>query len=218
MVTATTTVGSSADTGASTGTRSSQLNGDASQDRFLKLLVAQLSNQDPLNPMDNAQMTTQMAQISTVSSIEKVNTTLGDLAAQIASMQMLQGSSLVGHDVLFQGSSLSVFEGSAAGAVELPMAADSVRIEILSPSGQVIDTLELGRQAAGRHAFTWDASAHPGVPAPGFRVTALNGGKPMTTNSFVRDRVTSVSTEDGVMNVQLRGQRNLPYGSVKAIL
>ena len=218
MVTATTPVSSSTDTSTSTSTRTSQLNSGASQDRFLKLLVAQLSNQDPLNPMDNAQMTTQMAQISTVSSIEKVNTTLGDLAAQLTSMQMMQGSSLVGHDVLVEASRLSIADGKASGAIDLPLPAESVKVEVLSPGGQVIDTIDLGKQAAGRINFSWDASAHPGVLAPTYRVTATSGGKAMTTTNYVRDRVTSVSTEDGVMNVQLRGQGSLPYSSVKSIL
>jgi flagellar basal-body rod modification protein FlgD len=217
MVSATSTVTSSGDASSAT-TRTSQLNADASQDRFLKLLVAQLSNQDPLNPMDNAQMTTQMAQISTVSSIEKVNTTLGELAVQLASMQMMQGSTLVGHDVLVEGSRLSVADGSASGAIELPLSADSVKIDILSPGGQIIDTIDLGKKDGGRHEFTWDGSSHPGVLAPSFRVTATNAGKAMTTTNYIRDRVQSVSNEDGVLNLQLRGQGNVPYSAVKVLL
>jgi len=62
------------------------------QDRFLKLLVAQLNNQDPMNPMDNAQMTTQIAQINTVSGIQQLNDTIKTLAAQYTSMQVMQGA------------------------------------------------------------------------------------------------------------------------------
>ena len=76
----------------------------AAQDRFLKLLVAQLNNQDPMNPMDNAQMTSQMAQINTVTGIQQVNETLKSMADQFASLQVLQGASMVGRDVLIEGS------------------------------------------------------------------------------------------------------------------
>jgi flagellar basal-body rod modification protein FlgD len=64
----------------------------AAQDRFLKLLVAQLNNQDPMNPMDNAQMTSQMAQINTVTGIQQVNETLKSLAEQFSAMQVLQAA------------------------------------------------------------------------------------------------------------------------------
>ncbi|MEZ5703718.1 MAG: flagellar hook capping FlgD N-terminal domain-containing protein, partial [Burkholderiaceae bacterium] len=84
---------------------------EASQDRFLKLLVAQINNQDPLNPMDNAQMTTQMAQINTVSGIQELNATLKGMAAQMTAAQSLQGASLIGRDVLMDGDTLQ-FEGS----------------------------------------------------------------------------------------------------------
>ncbi len=84
-------------TGTNTASTTSTI--DEAQDRFLKLLVAQLNNQDPMNPMDNAQMTSQMAQINTVTGIQQVNETLKSLGAQFTAMQVLQGSSMVGHDV-----------------------------------------------------------------------------------------------------------------------
>ena len=80
----------------------------ATSDRFLKLLVAQMQNQDPLNPMDNAQVTSQMAQINTVTGIEKLNTTVQGLSSQFMQLQALQGASLVGRDVIVAGNKLSV--------------------------------------------------------------------------------------------------------------
>src|SRR6187455_1282192 len=79
-------------------------------DRFLKLLVAQMANQDPLNPMDNAQVTSQMAQISTVNGIDKLNTTVQGLNQQFVQMQALQGATLVGRDVIIPGDRLSTNE------------------------------------------------------------------------------------------------------------
>src|SRR5215216_1743278 len=71
-----------------------------SADRFLKLLVAQMQNQDPLNPMDNAQVTSQMAQINTVNGIEKLNNSVEGLSGHFMQMQALQGAALVGRDVI----------------------------------------------------------------------------------------------------------------------
>src|SRR5690606_24586226 len=95
------------------------------------LLVAQINNQDPLNPMDNAQMTSQMAQINTVTGIQQLNQTLKGMADQFSSLQGLQGASLVGRDALVEGDSLS-FDGSVArGALELSANAGQVYVDIV---------------------------------------------------------------------------------------
>jgi flagellar basal-body rod modification protein FlgD len=145
-------------------------NETAAADRFLKLLVTQMQNQDPLNPMDNAQITSQMAQINTVSGIEKLNTTVAGLNGQFVQLQALAGASLVGHDVTLAGNRLSIQDGVGAGGVELAGTAESVKVEILSPGGQVVDTIDMGTQAAGRHGFTWDASKLTDTEGYRFRV------------------------------------------------
>lgn len=190
----------------------------ASQDRFLKLLVAQLNNQDPMNPMDNAQMTSQMAQINTVTGIQQVNDTLKSMAEQFSTMQVLQGSSMVGRTVLLESSTLTRSEGVASGAIDLASKTDAVRVEILSPGGQLLDTLNLGSLDAGRHAFVWDASGYQGAGEPSFRVTATRGGATVETTSLAPDRVLSVGSENGTMAVQLQVRGATAYNSIKAIL
>ena len=202
---------------AATGNTASSANTAASEDRFLKLLVAQLSNQDPMNPMDNAQMTSQMAQISTVSSIEKVNTSLAGLAGQLASMQTLQAGSLVGRDVLVQGNRLAINEGTASGAIDLDLPADKVVVDILSSGGVVLESFNLGALSAGRNAFDWDAKAHSGAEGLTYRVTATKGSTVVTNRTFVQDKVLSVGADNGVMNVQLRGLGSVGYDAVKTI-
>ncbi len=81
------------------------------QNQFLNMLVTQLKNQDPTNPMDNSQLTTQLTQINTLSGIEKLNTTLGSISGQISTSQSLQSSTLIGHGVMVKGSQVLV--GSA---------------------------------------------------------------------------------------------------------
>ena len=115
-------------------------NDAGSADRFLKLLVAQMRNQDPLNPMDNAQVTSQMAQINTVNGIEKLNRTVESLSGQFVQMQALQGASLVGRDVVVPGNLLDIENGVGQGGYELSGPADAVKVEVLAPSGQVVQT------------------------------------------------------------------------------
>ena len=96
---------------AAAGGSATTKNEAGSQDRFLKLLVAQMQNQDPMNPLDNAQVTSQMAQINTVSGIDKLNTTVAGLNGQLVQLQALQGATLVGRDVTVAGNRLSVQGG-----------------------------------------------------------------------------------------------------------
>lgn len=204
-------------TSGSASTRAASNDTAAMQDRFLKLLVAQVNSQDPLNPMDNAQMTTQMAQINTVNGIEKLNSTLTDMAAQFTSMQVLQGASLVGHDVLIAGNTLVPQNGVAMGAIELDGAADHVRIDILNGSGQVVDSFSQGSLPAGRHDFVWDTSQYPGG-ALSYNVVATRAGQNITSTPMVRNTVTSVGSDKGLLQVQMYGRSPVSYNDIKAIL
>lgn len=220
MLTATTasTASTAATSTASSSTSTSATDTTASQDRFLKLLVAQLNNQDPMNPMDNAQMTSQMAQINTVTGIQQVNDTLKSMAEQFSAMQVLQGSAMVGRTVLIESNTLTRSEGVASGAIDLAGKTDAVRVEILSPGGQLLDTLNLGSLDAGRHSFAWDASNYQGAGEPNFRVTASRGGTTIEATSLAPDRVLSVGSENGTMTVQLQVRGATAYNSIKAIL
>ena len=217
MITATSSsTVSSTNSGSTTAASSNDMN--VAQDRFLKLLVAQLNNQDPMNPMDNAQMTSQMAQINTVTGITQVNDTLKSMAEQFTAMQVLQGSNMVGHSVLVEGNTLSIEDDVAGGAIDLTARAESVKVDVLSPGGQVIDTFNLGALDAGRHNFDWDASAYNYTGSPSFKVTATLGGQTINSTALARATVTSVSSEAGAMKVQLQGRADVAYSSVKAIL
>ena len=187
-------------------------------DRFLKLLVTQLKNQDPLNPVDNAQMTSQMAQISTVSGIEKLNTTVEGLNSQFVQMQAMQGAALVGKEVILKGDKLSFKEGVASGLFEIDAAADIVKAEVLSPAGLVVDTLNLGAQGSGRHSFNW---ANPsGIEAAAgyrFRITASSGTAALTSTALMRDQVDAVNTNGASLTLELARSGKVPYASIQAV-
>ena len=187
-------------------------------DRFLKLLVTQLKNQDPLNPTDNAQMTSQMAQISTVSGIEKLNNTVAGLNGQFVQMQMMQGASLVGKDVILKGDRLSVDKGVAEGLFELGSAADRVTAEVLSPAGAVVDTLNLGAQGSGRHSFSWPAGGVVSESAGyRFRITANSGATTVSSTALTKDKVDAVNTSGSSLTLELVRSGKVAYSQVQAI-
>ena len=191
-------------------------------ERFLKLLVTQLQNQDPMNPVDNAQMTSQMAQISTVSGIEKLNNTVEGLTGQFVQMQAMQGASLVGKDVILKGDKLSATGGVAGGGVggvyQVDAAANSVKAEILSPAGQVVDTLSLGAQAAGRHDFVWPGgSAVSEAAGYRFRITAASGNTPVGSSTLMRDKVQAVNTNGAALTLELVHNGPVPYAAIAAV-
>jgi len=187
------------------------------QDRFLRLLVAQMKNQDPLNPLDNAQVTSQMAQIQTVAGVERLNTTVESLSGHFAQLQALQGASLVGRDVLVEGDALAAdAAGLRQGGFDLATPADRVRVEVLARSGAVLDTLDLGAAGSGRHGFDWTppAGVDPAL-AERFRVLAQRGSAAVAATPLMRDRVEAVSTGETLM-LELRRSGSVPHTAVKA--
>lgn len=212
-----TTASSTVDTGAALKS-AGQTSADAQQDRFLKLLVAQLNNQDPMNPMDNAQMTSQMAQINTVSGINQLNETMKSMASQFTALQMMQGAGMIGHDVMLKSNTLSISDGKAKGAVDLPADADKVSIQILTPGGQLLDTLNLGAKSAGRHTFEWNASNYKDAASPVFKVVASTGKQSVTSTALAQDTITAVGNNNGTMSIQLKGREAVAYTEVQAIL
>ncbi len=195
---------------------------DGAQDRFLKLLVTQLKNQDPLNPMDNAQITSQMAQISTVSGIEKLNATLQGMASSFSANQSVQATAMIGHSVLVPGTSLELQNGSAQGGVDLPQAADQVVGSVIDGSGRGGHKADLGAQAAGVLGFQWDGVTDSGASAaPGsysFSVQAVQGGNKVDAVALKFGLVGGVTQgKDGVM-LKVNGAGQVALSDVKQVM
>ena len=166
------------------------------QDRFLKLLTTQLKNQDPLNPLDNAQVTSQLAQISTVSGIEKLNATLQTLLQDSLDTQTTQAASLVGHAVLVPGGGLQLASSAGVGGIELAGAADEVTVTISDANGLPMKTLTLGALAAGVHNFSWDGKTDSGAQAAdgnySIAIAAKQGGEKVDATALNLAMVRSV--------------------------
>lgn len=187
--------------GSSTATSgsASSISGTGLQNSFMTLLTTQLQNQDPLNPMDSGQMTSQLAQISTVDGINQLNATLQALSTSMSSSQSLSSAtSLIGHGVLVPGSTIALASGSSAnGGVQLSQAADVVTVNITDSSGHVVRTISLGAQKAGVVPFTWDGLTNSGSKAPAgaynVSASASMSGQPVTASTLSYGPVTSVT-------------------------
>ena len=192
----------------------------AAQDRFLKLLVAQLNNQDPMNPLDNAQMTSQIAQINTVTGIQQLNETVKGLAGQFTAQQLMQGSAMVGRQVLAEGNSLALDSEThqAAGAFDLAGSAASVKVQVLDRAGKEVGTVELGALPAGRYNFAWDASQYQGDSALRFMVLAANGDAAVASTALTVDNIIAVSMDNGSLQMQLSRGGMTTQSGIKAIL
>ena len=203
------------------GTKAAAANdNEGAQDRFLKLLVAQLNNQDPMNPLDNAQMTSQIAQINTVTGIQQLNETVKGLVSQFAGQQLMQGSAMVGRDVLVEGNGLSLNTETknATGVFDLAGSAASVKVQVLDPTGKEVGTVDMGSLPAGRYNFAWDASKYQGDSALRFKVLAVNGEAPVTSTPLTTDRVTAISMDNGGLQLQLSRGGMTSQSGIKAIL
>lgn len=135
------------------------------QQEFLELMITQLRSQDPFKPMESGDFLGQLAQFGTVSGIDSLESRFSELSASLTSNQALQAANLVGSQVLVATDKAPLVEGQAfSGAVDLPFAADQVKVEVLDGSGSLVHTVELGAQEAGFASFSWTGIDSEGKP------------------------------------------------------
>lgn len=201
---------------------SSKSTASATQDRFMTLLVTQMKNQDPLNPLDNAQVTSQLAQLSTVTGIDQLNETLKSLMGSFQSSQSLQAANMIGHGVLVPGSNLSLAAGQALFGVDLAEAADTVQVSIRDASGQLIRKLELGAQDAGMLPSAWDGIAENGAAAANgqysFEVSATRNGQKIVADTLGFGEVASVSSGSEGVKLNVTGLGTVNLADIRQIL
>jgi flagellar basal-body rod modification protein FlgD len=198
---------------------------DGTEDRFLKLLVAQMRNQDPLDPLDNAQVTTQMAQISTVRGVETLNQTMKGLLAQLGQASPLDALGMIGRHVLAEGNAferVSEADGAMRAGFELAKAADQVQVRVLDANGQAVFTRTWGPTEAGMQLFEWNGKDAAGADAPAgsyrIEVAASAGGSAVGVTTLAPIRVLGISPGTDGVRIELAGQRAVSAQDIKAIL
>lgn len=196
-------------------------------ERFLKLLVAQMRNQDPMNPLDNAQVTSQMAQISTVQGVEKLNASMQKWMTQSSAVQQLEGAALIGKRVLVPGDSIELAGGAdrataARGGFSLDAAATSVKVEVLDAAGNTVATLSQKGVLSGSHSFEWDGRDDAGKALPdgryGLRVTAGDASSMQPVQALRAVAVSAVLSSSEGARLELSGAGQVAVSDVKAIL
>jgi len=194
------------------------------QDQFLTLLVTQMQNQDPLNPMQNAELTSQLAQISTVEGITNLKNTMLAISGQLDVSQSMNAVAMIGKGVLIPGSTvkLGVDAENQAERVATPYGLDlqkdaaKVQIRISDSTGAVVRTIELTDQKTGVYSFEWDGKNDAGVALePGaYTVSALatdaDGAKVSSeVLSYGLVKSVSYSTEGLRLDLGLEGQTSM---------
>ena len=180
------------------------------QDRFLKLLVTQMKNQDPLKPLDNAEVTSQLAQISTVSGIDKLNTTLQLLSSDYEDSQSIEATAMIGHNAFVPGQSISLEKEVAIAGIELAQPVDEIKVTISDKNGIAIRNIEhlkiedLKGWPAGISTIGWDGKTDSGATAVEgeytFAVSAKQGGEEIKVNTLSLGSVNSISNgEQGTL-------------------
>ena len=195
---------------------------DGAQDRFMTLLVTQMKNQDPLNPMDNSQVTSQLAQLSTVTGIDKMNATLESLMSSVTTNQTMQATGMIGHNIYAAGSNLTLASGKAQFGVQLPEGADSVKVSIRDGSGSVVRTMDLGAKDAGIVPMQWDGKTDKGVVAADghytFSIDATTAGQKANSTALSFGAVSSVSSGSSGVKLNVTGVGEVNQTDVVQIL
>ncbi len=209
---------------ATSGTASSGASGLASESTFYNLLVTQLTNQDPLNPMSNSQLSSQLAQFSVANGVNAIQGSLSSLMQQINQNQGLQAASLIGKSVTTSGNQLTLSGGSAAGAYDLSSGASAVDVLVQNSAGQTLAALPQGAQAAGMQNFSWDGADAGGTALPAgtyqFSVQATGAnGQSVTSTPYMSGVVNSVSLGASGAVLQLQGdQGSVPFSAIQNII
>ncbi|KRP57909.1 flagellar hook assembly protein FlgD [Pseudomonas trivialis] len=195
------------------------------KDAFLKLLVTQLKNQDPLSPQDNGAFVAQLAQFSSLEGINNLNDSVKAISTNVTSSQALQASSLVGRSVITQTDRTLVDTSkSMTGSVNVLASVGNVAVKITDKDGNTVRTLDMGAQSAGSQSFIWDGKNDKGeVAAAGtytFTATTKNdAGDSVALATSLPATVTSVtlSQTGGEMLLNLAGGSSIKQSQIQTI-
>ena len=197
-------------------------NKELGKNEFLNLLVAQLNNQNPLEPQSNGEFIAQLAQFSQVEGIEKLNTSMGSLLSGYQSSQALQASSLVGRKVIIPTDKAVVDTSeSFKASMVLPTSSSNVYVNVYDNAGTVVSRINMGEQAAGNVSFIWDGKdANGKVLPPGtykFEAQATYEGETKGLYTMLPANVDSVVLGGSELMLNLAGLGSVPLSQVQVI-
>ena len=198
-------------------------NGELGKNEFMELMLAQLKNQNPLEPQDNGEFISQLAQFSSLEEMQKLSGRVDDVVGQFRSTQALQASAMVGKTVLAP-SEVGILgaEGEISGNIQVPASTGGVRLSIQNSSGELVRPIDLGSSSAGVKAFSWDGKDGDGnsLPPGPYKIVA-EGSYPQGSvqlPTLVSANVDSVSLgQGGSVTLNLAGMGSIALSDVKQI-
>lgn len=199
----------------------SQLSEDYTQ--FLTLLTAQISNQDPLAPMDSTQFVSQLAQLTQVEQAVQANSNLEGLSAQISTLAMAAGPNMLGRSVTVPSNGVEMIGGTSNTFYELPVAASSVSAEFRDPTGFLVRTMNgLSGEAGVDIPLGWDGRDDTGQPVleGNYTVSIIakdDRGEALPAFTYRGADVQEVTFSDGQVSYLLSGDETVLAGSIIAV-
>ncbi len=193
------------------------------QQDFLKLMTAQIQQQDPFKPAENGDFLSQIAQFGTVDGIKNLEKSFSDFASSINSSQAVQASSLVGRSIVVSSDSFSFTPGKNANLqVDVSNSSTSVTVDIMDNNGQVLKTINLGQQSKGNVDFSWDGTLDNGTTVPAgtymLKARALIGGQTVAMQTSVTEKVDSVTLGRGKQGLVLNtAGKSYSFNEIKQV-
>jgi len=189
------------------------------QEDFMKLLVAQMKNQDPNNPTDNGQFLAQIAQFSMVNGIDKLGTSFDSVAGSMTSPQAMQAAGLVGRQVLTETSTATLQDGKPLGGMtEIPDFADGLNIQVRDNYGKLVKTLNTQNFQPGEYSFSWDGTNElDELQADGeysVTATALVNGKHLALPVQLYNTVESVTLNRNDIQLELDNKTRVNLSNI----
>ncbi|SEQ36350.1 flagellar basal-body rod modification protein FlgD [Pseudomonas sp. NFACC02] len=194
------------------------------KDSFLQLLVTQMQNQNPLDPQDNSEFVAQLAQFSSLETMQNLSSSVDAIGGMYQSSQALQASSLVGRSVIVDSGSTNVDTSKGmTGQVILPSTSTVTSVNVYDSNGTIVRTIDLGEQKAGTASFTWDGKDDAGQAlATGnysFKASGSLDGTNTGLKTYLPATVTSVTmgSAGSAMTLNLANGENIALSKVQQI-
>ena len=186
---------------------------------FMKLLLAQLQHQDPLDPTDSVEFTAQLAQFSSLEQLGNVNSNLEKLELYQASINNSQAVSFIGKEIVARGNSITLSSGQPVDLqFDLPSDAGTVTLSIYDANGEFVRTFDVSNLTAGRHMIKWDGQDMSGneVQDGNYRFEMMaedKEGEPMTVTTYANGKVSGITFSDNATYL-VTDERKIPVGEV----
>ena len=194
------------------------------QDAFMTILVAQLTHQDPLNPMEDTEMTSQLAEFSSLEQLTNINDGIKNLGNSQQQSDMLSAVSFIGKEVKAEGYKISLDAGNASTVYYgFGEPVSQIMMNIYDSEGAIIRSIELGSKDKGSYQFEWDGKneGEQAMPDGQYGIGILGqdkDGKAVMVQTEISGKVDAVVNEGGTQYLRLKDGRYISFMNVKEVV